>query len=66
MNTKIATFAAIAFAAAVVSGLVQFAPAIAQSQTEVATLDSRFAAPMTASQKTRCMMPAAQWKSCGA
>jgi anaerobic selenocysteine-containing dehydrogenase len=42
------------------------APAIAQSLTEVATLDSNLAAPMTASQKTRCMMPAAQWKGCGA
>ena len=30
------------------------------------TLDRNHAAPMSASRKTRCMMPAAQWKGCGA
>jgi hypothetical protein len=66
MNTRIA-FAAAALAIALVSG-IQFAPAIAESltqvTTDVATVDH--AAPMTAAQKTRCMMPAAHWKGCGA
>jgi len=69
MNTKIASFAAVALTAALVAGF-QFAPAIAQSLTQitndVTTLDSNLAAPMTASQKTRCIMPAAHWKGCGA
>ena len=63
--TKITSIAAVALTAALVAGF-QFAPAIAQSFSDVAPLDSRFAAPMTASQKTRCMMPATQWKGCGA
>lgn len=63
--TKIVSIAAVALTAALVAGF-QFAPAIAQSFSEVATLDSNLAAPMTASQKTRCMMPAAHWKGCGA
>ena len=67
--TKIAFLAAVTMTAALVAGF-QFAPAIAQSLTQitndVATLDGNHAAPMTASQKTRCMMPAAQWKGCGA
>jgi hypothetical protein len=63
--TKIASIAAIALTAALVAGFVQFAP-VAQALTQAATLDSNQAAPMSASQKTRCMMPAAHWKGCGA
>jgi hypothetical protein len=66
MNTKIASFTAIALAAALVSGFVRFAPAIALPTTDAAVANSQVAAPMTASQKTRCIMPAAHWKGCGA
>ena len=64
MNTKIA-FAAVALSITLVCGF-QFAPAIADSLTTAATIDSNHAAPMTASQKTRCTMPATHWKGCGA
>ena len=64
--TKIASFAAIALTTALVAGFVQFAPSVAQALTEVATVDSIHAAPMSASQKTKCMMPSTQWKGCGA
>ena len=66
MNTKTATFATVALTAALVSGFVQFAPAIAQSTVAVVAANSQVAAPMTAAQKTRCIMPAAQQKYCGA
>ena len=65
MNTKIASIAAIAFTAALVSGLVQFAPAVAQSPTEIAAV-SQNVIYLSASQKVRCIMPVAQQKYCGA
>ena len=64
MNTKIATFAAIALTAALLSGFVYSAPSFAQALAQ-ATLDNQNIAPMTASQKVRCIMPVAQQKFCG-
>jgi hypothetical protein len=63
--TKITSVAAVALVAVLVAGF-EFAPAIAKSFSEIAMLDGNHAAPMTASQKTRGMMPAAHWKGCGA
>jgi hypothetical protein len=60
---KLASFAAATLAIALVSGFVQFAPAIAQSTTLLA--DNPIVTQVTASQKTRCIMPAAQQKYCG-
>jgi outer membrane receptor for monomeric catechols len=60
--TKIASFAAVTLTAALVSGLVQFAP-VAQATAQTATLDSNIAT-VSASQKTWRIMPPAQRKYC--
>jgi hypothetical protein len=61
--TKIASIAAIALTAALVAGF-QFAPTFALALTQVATAESNIAT-VSASQKTRCIMPPAQQKFCG-
>ena len=63
MTTRITIAAALTIA--FVSSL-QFAPVIAESLNSAAAIGADHAAPMTASQKTRCIMPAAHWKGCGA
>jgi hypothetical protein len=65
--TKIASFAAIALTAVLVSGFVQFAP-IAQALTQTVAADSQNRqdrAHMSASQVVRCTMPPAHQKFCG-
>ena len=61
--TKIASIAAVALTAALVASF-QFAPALAQATTQVATAESNIAT-VSASQKVRCIMPPAQQKFCG-
>jgi hypothetical protein len=63
--TKIASTAAIVLTVALVSGFVRSA-ADTQAPAQAAVTDVSHAAPMSASQKMRCAMPAAQWKGCGA
>ena len=62
--TKIASIAAAALTAALVSGFVQFAP-VAQALTQAAIAESNNIATVSASQKVRCIMPPAQQKFCG-
>jgi len=66
MNTKIASFAAVALTAALVSENVHLTPSFAQVFAQVVTLDrgDNDIATISASRKTRCIMPKALRMSC--
>ena len=62
MNSKIETFAAIALTFGLMAGSVQLAPSIAQTITQLASLEGasdQDIGAMSASRKVRCMMPPA-------
>jgi len=61
MNTKIASFAAVALITTLVAGFVQVAPVTQAFDTP----NSQDIASVSASQKVRCIMPPAQQKFCG-
>jgi hypothetical protein len=64
--TKVASFAAVALTAVLVSGFAQFAP-IAQALTQAAadSQNRQDRAYLSASQVVRCTMPPAHQKFCG-
>jgi hypothetical protein len=68
MKAKIETFTATVLIVALISGFVVSAASLAVALETVATLDiqSSDVAFMPASQKTRCIMPPAQQRFCGA